>query len=37
MSSPTAADGDFDGDGDVDADDLDVLFAQYGLELAVVS
>jgi hypothetical protein len=37
MSSPTYEDGDFDGDGDVDAADLDQMFAQCGLQLAVVS
>jgi hypothetical protein len=37
MSNPTHDDGDLNGDGDIDIDDLDLLFAQYGLELAVVS
>lgn len=37
MSSQTWADGDLNGDGDVTQTDLDILFAQYGLELDVVS
>lgn len=37
MSSPTVTDGDFNGDGFVNAADLDLMFAQYGLELTVVS
>jgi hypothetical protein len=37
MSSPTQADGDLNGDGSINAADLDLMFAQYGLELAVVS
>ena len=38
MSNPTWADGDFNNmDGHVNAADLDLMFAQYGLELAVVS
>jgi len=37
MSNPTQADGDFNGDGYVDAADLDLMFSQYGLQLAVVS
>jgi len=32
VQNPTQAEGDLDGDGD-----LDVMFAQFGLELAVVS
>ena len=37
MSNPTQADGDFNGDGAINMADLDLMFAQYGLELAVVS
>jgi hypothetical protein len=37
MANPTQADGDLDGDGDIDAADADYLFAQWGLELEVVS
>ena len=37
MSNPTQADGDLDDDNDIDVDDLDLMFAQYGLELSVVS
>jgi hypothetical protein len=36
-SSPTWQNGEFNGDGDVYTDDLDLMFAQYGLELEVVS
>jgi hypothetical protein len=35
--NPTATQGDLDHDNDVDVHDLDRMFAQYGLELAVVS
>jgi hypothetical protein len=34
-SEPAYEDGDLNGDGDVNADDIDLMFAQYGLELAV--
>jgi hypothetical protein len=37
VSEPTWADGDLNGDGDITMDDVDLLFAQYGLGLAVVS
>jgi len=37
MSNPTQADGDLNQDGAIDIADLDLFFAQYGLELAVVS
>jgi hypothetical protein len=37
MANPTRTDGDLDGDGDIDADDVDLVFAQWGLELSVVS
>jgi hypothetical protein len=37
MSSPTQADGDLDEDGTIDTDDLDLMFAQYGLDLELVS
>lgn len=37
MANPTKADGDFNGDGSINAADLDYMFAQYGLGLAVVS
>jgi hypothetical protein len=37
MANPTMADGDFNGDGYIDINDVDFMFAQYGLELAVVS
>ena len=37
MSNPTQSDGDLNGDGYVYLDDLDLMFAQYGLELELVS
>jgi len=37
IQNPTQAQGDLDADGDIDVDDLDLVFAQYGLELSVVS
>ena len=37
MSNPTWADGDLNGDGSIDMDDLDLMFAQYGLELSAVA
>jgi len=37
VENPTQAQGDLDGDGNIDVHDLDVMFAQFGLELAVVS
>ena len=37
MANPTQADGDFNGDGAINVADLDYMFAQYGLDLAVVS
>jgi hypothetical protein len=37
MSNPTWGDGDFNMDGTIDADDLDLMFAQYGLDLDVAS
>ena len=37
MSSPTRADGDLNGDGVIDHVDLDLIFAQFGLNLDVVS
>ena len=37
MSSPTRADGDLNGDGVIDHVDLDLIFAQFGLDLDVVS
>ncbi len=37
MSNPTHADGDLNGDGQIDTADADLMFAQYGMELAVVS
>jgi hypothetical protein len=37
LSNPTQADGDLDLDGDIDLDDVDLAFAQLGLELALVS
>jgi hypothetical protein len=36
-ANPTRAQGNLDGDTDIDIHDLDLMFAQYGLELAVVS
>jgi len=37
VQNPTQAQGDLDGDHDGDVSDLDLMFAQYGLELDVVS
>ena len=37
MSNPTWADGDLNGDGQINTADLDLMFAQYGLGLSVVS
>lgn len=37
MSNPTQAQGDLNGDGSIDVNDLDLMFALYGLHLAVVS
>lgn len=37
LSNPTQADGDLNEDGTIDIDDLDLMFAQYGLELSVES
>jgi hypothetical protein len=37
MSNPTWADGDLDDDNAVNLDDLDLMFAQFGLDLEVVS
>jgi hypothetical protein len=37
MSNPTQADGDLDVDGDIDLADLDLAFAQLGLQLTLVS
>jgi hypothetical protein len=37
MSNPTWADGDLNDDNAVNLDDLDLMFAQYGLDLEVVS
>jgi hypothetical protein len=37
VQNPTHAQGDLDGDGDIDIYDLDLMFAQYGLELDMVS
>jgi hypothetical protein len=37
VSDPTRTDGDLNLDGQVDEQDVDLLFAQYGLELAKVS
>jgi hypothetical protein len=37
MSSPTLADGDLNGDGFVNGLDLDLIFAQFGLELTAVA
>jgi hypothetical protein len=37
MSNPTWADGDLDDNNAIDLDDLDLLFAQFGLDLEVVS
>jgi hypothetical protein len=36
MSNPTHDDGDLNGDGTINVDDLDLMFAQYGLGLAVI-
>jgi hypothetical protein len=36
-ANPTYLDGDLNGDGDVTAEDIDLLFAQLGLELELVS
>jgi hypothetical protein len=37
LPNPTQADGDLDGDGDIDLDDVDLAFAQIGLELSIAS
>jgi hypothetical protein len=37
MSNRTWAHGDLDGDGDVDTEDMDLAYAQLGLDLTVVS
>jgi len=37
LQNPTWADGDLDGDGQMTLTDLDLMFAQYGLELTLVS
>ena len=37
MSNPILTDGDLNGDGFIDAADLELAFAQFGLELDVVS
>ena len=37
LANPTQADGDLDGNGVIDIHDLDTMFAQFGLELSVVS
>jgi hypothetical protein len=37
LSNPTQAQGDLNADGDIDIADLDLMFAQFGLELDVVS
>jgi len=37
LPNPTQTDGDLDADGDIDIHDLDTMFAQFGLELDVVS
>ena len=35
LQNPTWADGDLNGDGDID--DVEIFFAQFGIELAVVA
>jgi hypothetical protein len=37
LQNPTHTDCDLDVDGDVDVHDLDLMFAQYGLEFNLVS
>jgi hypothetical protein len=37
MSNPTWADGDLNSDGSINFRDLDLAYAQYGLELAAVA
>jgi hypothetical protein len=37
MADPAWADGDLNGDGAIDAADVELMFAQHGLELAVAS
>lgn len=37
IPDPSHEDGDFHGDGDITAADVDLMFAQWGLELDVVS
>jgi hypothetical protein len=37
ISNPTYEDGDLNGDGQITIDDLDLMFAQFGLEVELVS
>lgn len=37
LQNPTQADGDLDLDGDIDIDDLDLVLAQFGMAISVVS
>lgn len=37
LENPTWSDGDVNGDGLIDSADFDLMFAQYGLELELVS
>jgi hypothetical protein len=37
LSNPTEDDGDLDGDNDIDIADIDLAFAQLGLEMELVS
>jgi hypothetical protein len=37
MANPTPADGDFNADGVIDAEDVDLMFAQYGMGFAAAS
>jgi hypothetical protein len=36
-ANPTHADGDLNGDGDITESDIDLMFAQWGLELEVAA